>query len=163
MEKKMKKILINTTVTLLSSLILTGCGGDSNNTKHIDKTPVVTTKIDRDAKTHFGVLSDATVNIYQLVEGDRKLLFSEITSSGTTLDDIGNFNPHLAELEDKKFYLYEVTNGQNWDVDKDGNIDETPTANNNTYRSIKRGIKQHRVWSKSTSFGQRSVISGGLE
>ncbi len=158
----MEKMIKNSMLVILVSLILIGCG-DGIRSKTIDKVPVVSTKIDRDAKMHYGFLADATVKIYQLGEGDRELLFTEKTSSGQALEEIGNFDPHLGALDSKKFYAYEVSGGENWDIDNDGNIDESGTKNTKTYRAIKRGAKQHLAWWKSTLKGANTYMTEGLE
>jgi len=157
----MKKVIL----LIVSIYILTGCGGGENSTvkKSIDKTPLVTTNIDKTSKAYFGALGDATVNIYQLGEGDKKLLFSEKTSSGTTLEEIGNFNAHFDELNSKKFYQYEVIGGKNWDIDKDGNIDSLATTNETTYRAINRGSKHHVKWWRVNNSSKQGGSSESLE
>ena len=157
----MKKVIL----LIVSIYILTGCGGGENSTtkKNINKTPLITTNTDKTSKAYFGALSEATVNIYQLGEGDKKLLFSEKTSSGTTLQEIGNFNAHLDELNSRKFYQYEVIGGKNWDADKDGNIDSQPTNNKTTYRAINRGSKSHVKWWSVSNSSKKGGSSESLE
>lgn len=153
---------------ILSSLILAGCGGTSSEKKNdpiinIDKTPIITSTTDKVSKNYYGVLGDATVNIYSLGEGPKQLIYTEKTSTGSSVDAIGNFNPHSDSLNSKKFYLYEVIGGRNWDVDNDGNIDNEATANKTIYRSINRGSKNHVLWWDVTaSSGEETVISGEM-
>jgi hypothetical protein len=150
---------------IISIFILSGCGGgESSTTKNsIDKTPLITTNIDKTSKAYFGTLAEATVNIYQLGEGDKRLLFTEKTSTGSTMDEIGNFNAHFDELKKNKFYQYEVIGGKNWDADKDGNLDSQPTNNEITYRAINRGIKSHVKWWSVNNSSKKGGSSESLE
>ena len=130
----MKKIAL----FIIVFFVLTGCGSNDskNNTNNI---------IDKNSKKHFGTLSNATVNIYELGKS-KKLLFSEKTSTGKIVDNIGNFNAHTDSFDSKKFYLYEVSGGENWDIDKDEKVDKTSTVNKMFYRAIYKGNKSHVAW-----------------
>jgi hypothetical protein len=150
---------------IISIFILSGCGGGENSTakKSIDKTPLITTNTDKTSKAYFGTLGEATVNIYQLGVGDKKLLFTEKTSTGSTIDEIGNFNAHFDELKNNKFYQYEVIGGKNWDADRDGNLDNQPTNNETTYRAINRGSKSHVKWWSVNNSSKKGGSSESLE
>jgi len=151
----MKKLIL--IPLLLSSYILSGCTTQKETKKEqkkIDKTVLIKSNIDRNSKNYFGLLSDATVNIYELGQGDKKLLFSEKTSSGFTKAEIGNFDAHLSDLNKHKFYLYEVKGGVNFDFDKDGDIDQTATKNDKLFRTINRGSKTHLSWWKDKTKNQ---------
>ncbi len=119
-------------IPIIISLILVGCSGNINN-------------IDKSAKGHFGVLSNATVNIYEL-GGAKKLLFSEKTTMGDTVDEIGNFDTHRNTFHTTKFYQYELSGGENWDIDKNGIKDENSTPNSQVFRAIYKGSKSHVAW-----------------
>ncbi len=124
-------------LSILSIVTLNGCGGSSS--KDVTNQP----PLDKTSKNYFGILSDATVNIYELGEGDKKLLFTENTSSGQNIDEIGNFNPHFNEMQRDKFYLYEVKGGENMDANQDGIVDQKPTKNRTVYSAIYKGYKIH--------------------
>ncbi len=120
-------------------LIATGCGNNNSNTD----TDIV---YDRGAKESIGYLSDATVRIYALDQEQQTLLFEEKTSSGTTLEEIGNFDPHLRDMQRDTQYLYEVSGGKNWDSDHNGIKDNSPVPNTKIYRSIYQGYRQQVAW-----------------
>jgi len=72
-----------------------------------------------------GNLSNAKVKIYRVEEnGDKTLLFKELTGFN------GSFNDHQDELDDNKFYVYEVSGG----VDRFNS-----TENNGTIRAVAKG------------------------
>lgn len=121
----------------LTAFMLVGCGSG--------KSSVTDTQIDKKSKVHFGVLSNATLNIYEL-GGAKKLLFSEKTTAGNTLDTIGNFHTPTNKFDPIKFYQYEVHGGENWDIDKDGIKDETSTQNSQIFRAIYKGKNIHVSW-----------------
>jgi len=88
----------------------------------------------------FGALAGATVTIYKVEDnGSLSELWSETTSSGATLAEIGQFNTHAYDLDDDSFYLYKVVGGEDWDVDDDGSLDAMSTANKGTIRAIAQG------------------------
>jgi len=93
-----------------------------------------------------GRLADATVNIYELNEGDTlcKLpdpKWKDIKTSGedSELTNIGLFDAHIADLDPNKYYLYRAKGGMDWDYDDDGVKDATPTPNNGTVNLIIKG------------------------
>lgn len=143
----MKKITI-----FLILLLFIGCGGSSKQSSFVDKnssssepestestTPNENGVVDKLGKAQLGVMANATVKLYWLDGGEQKLLSTEITSHGDSIESIGNFNLHIELLEDNKLYLYEVSNGEDYDADDDGNIDETPTQNRGSFQLIAKG------------------------
>ena len=116
-----------------------GGAGDSvtNNPSNPSNTPSAPAK--KNAKAQLGVLSQAMVKIFELGTSPRKLIATEITTSGTTIEEIGNFNAHEKELKDDKFYLYEVHGGKDMDADDDGVVDSTPTLNDGIFRAVVKG------------------------
>ena len=120
----MKNILI----LFISFLVFVGCSTSTSEKKSHSS------EIDTTAKEYIGALSDANVKIYEL-GSQKKLLFSETTSAGNTMEDIGNFNTHKKTFEDGKYYLIEVTGGDN---------DKTP--NINIYREVYKGKSIHVGW-----------------
>jgi hypothetical protein len=105
----------------------------------IETTPEIGEKKNYFGKAQLGVLSKATVKLYELKGLERKLLASTITSEGDSIESIGNFNLYLEKLEDNKLYLYEVSGGEDFDVNDDGVIDETPTVNKGTFHLLVLG------------------------
>ncbi|CAA6808395.1 MAG: Proprotein convertase subtilisin/kexin type 7 [uncultured Sulfurovum sp.] len=105
-------------------------------------------------KAQLGVLAKATVKLYELNKVERKLLATTTTSEGTDIKSIGNFNLYLEKLEDDKFYLYEVSGGEDFDVDDDGIIDTQSTANQGLFHLLVLG--QHL---KSIQTATVSVVS----
>ena len=129
-------------MTIILSL-LSGCGGGTLQSTSQDEVSEV---LNKNAKVYFGTLSDATINIYELGSGEKRLLFSETTTMGESIDEIGNFNAHTESLNKQIFYLYELSGGKNWDIDHNGVVDSAPTINNSTYRAIYKGSRNHVVW-----------------
>jgi tetrahydromethanopterin S-methyltransferase subunit B len=87
-----------------------------------------------------GNLSGATVKIYVIEDnGTLTLKWSETTSSGDELGEIGKFNLHDDELNTDKFYLYKVIGGSDWDFDDDGVKDNNATENKGIIRAIAKG------------------------
>jgi len=128
-------------------LIITGCGSNTNT-----KAPQTHTKrsIDTKAKESFGYLANATVRIYKLGKA-KELLFTEKTSNGKNLAEIGNFNAHTAEFHPNTYYQFEVSGGKNMDTDHNGIKDTAPSANTNSYVAIYKGHQLHISWWKRSS------------
>jgi hypothetical protein len=139
---------------LLLILLFIGCGNSSKTDNTIDEEyipiesePTETSNnsnttdevVDKLGKAQLGVMANATVKLYLLEDGEQRLLATEITSKGDNIETIGNFNLHLELLEDNKFYLYEVSGGEDSDVDDDGEIDDNPTPNRGSFQLIARG------------------------
>jgi len=135
---------------LLIILILAGCGGSSTVNSSTDGTdssnesePIDTSSSDgakdKLGKAQLGVMSNATVKLYEVEGGEQKLLATEITSRGDSIEDIGNFNLNLGLLEDDKLYLYEVSGGEDYDANDDGEIDSSPTQNLGSFQLIAKG------------------------
>jgi len=145
---------------------LSGCGGGDSSDKNStiisnssDKNSTTTpNNIDRNSSTisnssdknntntpvngtaQLGNLADANVTVYKIEDnGTATFLWNEITSSGTTLADIGKFNLHIEDLNDSTFYLYKVKGGKDWDANDDGIKDANYTKNNGTIRAIAKG------------------------
>ncbi|SNZ07114.1 Uncharacterized conserved protein [Persephonella hydrogeniphila] len=87
-----------------------------------------------------GNLGEATVEIYKIEnDGSLNLQWTEYTSDGNLLEEIGRFNSHLEELEENVFYLYKVYGGKDWDSNDDGIKDEIPVKNKGVIRLIAKG------------------------
>ena len=96
--------------------------------------------VDELANAGVGIWSDAQVKIYKVEDnGTRTLMFTETTSTGVGYEDIGRFDSHRLELEAERFYVYEVTGGQEHDSDQDGEIDASPTENLGTIHAVLKG------------------------
>ncbi len=108
-------------------------------------------------KAIIGNLGNADVKIFK-VEGDGSLslLWTGKTSSGETLDEIGNFDTHADELTDDSLYIYQVCGGYDWDVDDNGIKDEVPTENNGCIRAVVLGREVKEV-------GNRFIVSSLTE
>jgi len=127
-QKYLKFLVIN-----LSFLII-GCGGGSTTTSNTN----TTTPLQGTAK--LGNLADANVTIYRVEDnGTLTSLYTETTSSGTTLDKIGKFDMHVDALDNNTFYVYKVTGGKDWDANDDGKLDINGTVNKGTIRAIAKG------------------------
>lgn len=118
---------------MLLALVFLGCGTQDNV---LGEASVVEKQ---KGKAQLGVLSKATVKLYELNGVERKLLATDVTSSGTTIDEIGNFRLFLHKLENEKFYLYEISGGEDYDVEDDGRINTTPTSNKGTFNLLVKG------------------------
>jgi len=87
-----------------------------------------------------GYLANADVKIYEVENnGHLKLLFTEKTSDGDILEEIGSFEMHLKDLQSNKYYVYEVSGGQDWDYNDNGIKDNKPTDFNGTFRAFIKG------------------------
>jgi hypothetical protein len=85
-------------------------------------------------------LANAEVKIFKIKDdGSTTLLFTETTSDGTSLDEIGYFSTHIETLNIDEYYIYQVSSGVNWDSNNDGLKDDTFTNNNGTIRVIAKG------------------------
>ncbi|GEM_PF-2782413 len=147
------------TTLAITLLFAAGCGGGNTTDKSTSSDSTYIAKsIDNRSKESYGHLANATVNIYQLDGGEKKLLFSEKTSDGDDLSDIGNFPNHYASLRPGTYYQLEVFGGENWDTDKDGIKDASATKNTKHYRAIYKGHKLHTSWWQTTTTG---IIVGG--
>ena len=124
-------------------VLFTGCNNKSNDLNLLDNNNTSDnneTRIDdKSGKVQLGVFSKATVKLYELNKIERKLLALELTSSGETIETIGNFNLYLEKLEDEKFYLYEVSGGEDYDVDDNGVVDDVPTLNKGVFHLLVKG------------------------
>ena len=103
------------------------------------ETEIDTVVINQFGKAQLGVLSNATVKLYELHGYEKKLLVSTTTSTGNSIESIGNFNLYPEKLQNEKFYLYEVSGGEDYDVDDDGIIDSDPTLNKGTFHLLVLG------------------------
>ena len=133
---------------IVTIFILIGCGGNSSSTNQPDNNN--TTSHTLEGKAQLGVLSKATIKLYKLAGVERKLLATELTTVGDTIDTIGNFNLHLEKLDDEVFYLYQVEGGEDYDVDDNGVIDDVATKNRGTFHLLVLGrhiksIKQANI------------------
>jgi len=147
----MFKLLI-TTVALLP--LLTGCGGGGNTSAPSDEIT-----LERQAKNYFGYLADATVKLYSVNGVEKKLLFTEKTTSGDGLEAIGNFDPHLRDMQREIEYLYEVSGGDNLDADKDGKMDSLPTQNRKIFRTVYKNYRSKVAWWSTSSDGNTMAPS----
>jgi len=112
--------------------ILNGCGGGGGDGENTSNPTYATAML--------GELADANVTIYKIEDnGSFTKLWSETTSSGNSLDEIGKFDMHLSELDDDTFYLYKVVGGKDWDIDDDGSKDVDFTTNKGTIRAVAKG------------------------
>jgi len=92
------------------------------------------------AKAQMGRLSGATVKIIKINRDNSQELIHETTTNSTgSFQQIGNFDMQPDLLEDDEFYLYEVTEGYDIDVNDDGIEDDTSTENKGVMRLIAKG------------------------
>ncbi|CAA6809454.1 MAG: Unknown protein, partial [uncultured Sulfurovum sp.] len=110
---------------------------DDNITNDSNKSVVVDDNLF--GKAQLGVMSKAKVKLYELEGMEKKLLATQLTTHGESIETIGNFNLYLEKLEEHKFYLYEVEGGEDYDVDDNGIIDESPTQNKGVFHLLVKG------------------------
>jgi len=102
---------------------------------------------------YLGNIASATVNIYEMdVDGNRLLRWTETTSGGTLLEEIGLFDTHSSELSADKYYLYEIVGGEDWDSNDDGVLDQNATINNGVFISIVQGALVQRLENFTVSY-----------
>ena len=130
-------------LALLVGFIIWSCGGGGGGGGGEQPTP---TPSQYTGKAILGNLAGATVKIFRVDnDGSLTLLWTEKTSNGNTLDEIGNFNSHANELDDNTLYIYQVSGGNDWDVDEDGVKDAAPTENKGAIRAIVLGKEVKEV------------------
>ncbi|BDY11839.1 LVIVD repeat-containing protein [Hydrogenimonas cancrithermarum] len=108
-------------------------------------TDIKVTCNDLTSVAQLGYLAGAEVKIYEVAsDGTKTLLFTETTSEGD-ISTSGRFDGHAADLEDGKWYLYEVSGGNDIDADDDGSLDTTPTINRGVVHLFAKGsdIREH--------------------
>ena len=127
--------------------MLTACGGSGRDDAPVSEQPAKEnpTPQTKQAKAQLGALSGATVEIHELGVTPYKLLFTEKTSAGDTVEKTGNFDAHYEALDDEKFYLYTVSNGIDVDANDDGVIDAIPTINKGSFHAIVQGKSVKKV------------------
>jgi len=92
-------------------------------------------------KAQMGRLKGATVKIFKLLEnGQKELLTTETSNSTGSLNLIGNFDLHTELLEDHSFYIYEISGGEDIDIDDNAEEDATSTKNHGVMHLISKGI-----------------------
>jgi len=90
-----------------------------------------------EAIAQLGNLANAKVSIYEVKsDGSLLLKWTEVTSSGTQLNQIGRFTTHLDEFKEETFYLFKVEGGEDWDVEDDGVLDDKYTQNLGTIHAL---------------------------
>ena len=163
--KKVEKLIFS---VLAVVMLITGCGGgggetndDNSHTSSSSQSDFIGTS-GGNAKAQLGVLAGAIVKIYELGNSN-KLLYTEKTTSGTTIETIGNFNAHEDELDNDKFYLYEVNGGKDWDADDDGIVNENPLSNKGTFRAIVKGSTVKSLGGKITISAVSEILYTKLE
>ena len=110
---------------------------DSSTATTTDDTATTPELASIEGVAQLGYLASAKVNIYKMeTNGSRTLLWSETTSNGTSLDEIGRFDTHSSELQKGNWYLYEVKGGEDWDADDDGVMDTNATQNRGVLRAL---------------------------
>jgi len=144
---------------LIFSFWIGGCGGNHTKEQNTNiSSSYIAKSIGTQAKKSYGYLANATVNIYELVNGTKKLLFSEKTSDADTLENIGNFHSHQISFRPNRYYQIEVFGGENWDIDNNNIKDHKPTPNTKHYRAIYKGHTLHTNWWQTTMSG---IKTGG--
>ncbi|CAA6803292.1 MAG: Unknown protein [uncultured Sulfurovum sp.] len=92
-------------------------------------------------KAQMGRLKEANVKIFKLLSnGTKELVTTEQTNNTGSLNLLGNFDLHTELLEDHSFYIYEVSEGFDVDVDDNGKEDTSQTQNHGTMHLISKGI-----------------------
>jgi len=100
-----------------------------------------------------GAIADANVSIYMINSiGETELLWSEKTSKGEDIGDIGLFVAHEDDLDVNKWYIYQVEGGLNWDLNGDGIKDDNASVNKSVLRSIAKGSDIQQIISQTGSW-----------
>ena len=96
--------------------------------------------VQSEGSVRLGVVEGATVEIYEIGDDGKPVLkWTEQSSGGNSLGEIGKFNLHADELDPNKVYLYVANGGQDWDVNNDGIKDSNPTPNKGKIRALATG------------------------
>jgi len=92
-------------------------------------------------KAQMGRLSNSEVNIFKLnSDGTKELISSTKTKSIGNINQIGNFDLKEELLEDQSFYIYEISGGEDIDIDDNVKRDINSTENIGKLRLITKGI-----------------------
>ncbi len=144
---------------LLSLVLFLGCGSSTQNqpSKEYEEIPTETTEeleqnrtsiapstvvsLPSMGKAQLGVMANAKVDLSVWSEEENRwvILATEMTSTGKTLAEIGNFDAHRELLEGEKRYLYTVTGGEDWDVEDDGVLNRSFTPNLGSFHLMAQG------------------------
>jgi len=139
------------------------------STKYGDSNEVSVTieiiDVDEYGEAGLGKWGGASVKIYKLEDNATKILkFSETTSIGSDVDSTGVFNSHRLELEQNSFYIYEVSGGEDYDVNNDGVLDVTPRPNSGTIHAIVKGSwVRHISWRPRVNLMSEVFYQWGLK
>jgi len=132
-------------------VFFSGCFSSSDNTTETfdeekfeivdDKNSTNTTQVSEiNGKAVLGNLAEAEVEIYEIGEnGSIVLKWTDITSSGETLDEIGKFDLHVNDLNEDRYYIFKVKGGKDWDSDDNGIKDPYYFPNYGVIRAIVKG------------------------
>lgn len=105
----------------------------------VNNNDLVNSNVTKIGKAQLGVISNGTVKLYELSGADKKLLTTEKTTVGDRIDEIGNFNLNIEKLNNDKYYLYEVSGGDDYDIEDDGIINSVPKSNKGIFHLIAKG------------------------
>jgi hypothetical protein len=129
----MKKYFIS--AVLSSALFIVGCGGGSSSNSSSDEIVTGDNNISENiesfsnySKVIDGPIADAHVVVNKISSNGIYKIFDTYTTSGDTLEEIGNFK--LPNFEDGNLYQITSENGCDWDVNDDGIKDESCTPFN---------------------------------
>ena len=153
----MKKYLLS---SILSIFLLSGCGssykGNDNQQTSNNTTSNEEQNVSNNKKLIYGYLAGADVKIYQINnDGSLSLKITEKTNSDKF---IGYFNPHTNDLSNYKFYLYEISNGYNCDMNFDGIKDDKCVENNATLHLIAKGSDLKKLdYNPSITFASQII------
>lgn len=105
-----------------------------------ERSDMLTTAAINMASVRLGYLSDSEVDLFRVDEtGLRHHVHNQLSSKGFDLNSIGHFDINDKVLNDNDYYLYQVTNGRNWDFNNDNIFDKSPISNEGITRLIISG------------------------
>ena len=132
--EKGKEVKLFTGATL-ALLMVSGCGGGSDGEP--PETPLSGTQGSNQAL--LGPLSGATITAFKF-ENPAMPIEGPFTASShdSNLELAGTFDLELTGVPDDQWILVTATGGQDIDVDDDGVVDTSPTANQGTIHALAR-------------------------
>jgi len=129
----MRKIYFLLTIILV---LFTACGGGSDSSSNNNNS---ITNGTASGTAQLGYIKDAKVELYELSNLDKSIATTQ-TSSSINTSDAGSFTFDKVSLEDDKYYLVKISNGQDIDANDDGVVDDTYTDLNGNVYTLAKGI-----------------------
>ncbi len=89
------------------------------------------------ANAKLGLLADANVSLYKIVnDGNKTLIWREKSTQDISFQKSGKFDTHAEKLEEGALYSLEISGGIDYDDNNNGILDSNKTLNSGKIRAI---------------------------